>query len=108
MNTRIQIIVAAILGQLVGLLGWIDMLFFPLLLAAPLITGAIAAARGISLAAVAVLWFSAGLNMLWTDWVVNREDVLFHGVVSVLMPLLAALGYGAVRLFSRRRTPARA
>jgi hypothetical protein len=98
-----NLIAAAVLGQLVGLLGWIDPLFIPLVLVAPLVTGAIAAARGISYAWIAVLWCSAGLNMLWTDWVVNKEDVLFHLAVSVIMPLLAGLGFGVVALATRSR-----
>ncbi|MEO7846982.1 MAG: hypothetical protein ABIR82_16720 [Nocardioides sp.] len=98
-----RIVVVAALGQLVGLLGWIDPLFIALALAAPLITGGIASARRIPLVLVSVLWFSAGINMLWTDWVVNREDVLFHLALSVLMPVLAGSGYGLVALVTRRR-----
>lgn len=94
---------AAVLGQLVGLLGWIDPLFVPLVLAGPPVTGAVAATRQVGLSWVVVLWVSAGLNMVWTDWVVNREDVAFHVVVSVLMALLAAAGFGAVRLAARVR-----
>ena len=101
-----RIIVAAVLGQLVGLLGWIDPLFIALVLAVPLITGGIAAARRIRLLLVSVLWFSAGINMLWTDWVVNREDVVFHLALSVLMPVLAVAGYRLVALMTRRRARA--
>ena len=90
----------------VGLLGWIDPLFIPLLLVAPLVTGAIAAARGISYPWIAVLWCSAGLNMLWTDWLVNKSDVGFHLAVSVIMPLLAGVGFGAVSLANRSRRTA--
>jgi hypothetical protein len=53
-----------------------------------------------------VLWFSAGINMLWTDWVVNREDVAFHAVLAVVMALLASAGWGAVRLAWRRTVSA--
>jgi hypothetical protein len=98
-----RIIVAAFLGQLVGLLGWIDPLFLALAIAAPLITGGIAAARQIPLLLVSVLWFSAGINMLWTDWVVNREDVAFHLALSILMPVLASAGYALVALVTRRQ-----
>lgn len=101
-----NLVAAAVLGQLLGLLGWIDPLFIPLLLLAPVISGAVAAARQVSYAWVAVLWCSAGINMLWTDWVVNREDVLFHLAVSVIMPLLAGVGFGAVQLAARTRSPA--
>lgn len=106
MNTRNQIILAAVLGQLVGPLGYVEPLFIPLILVGPPVVGAVAASRGIRLAPVAVLWLSAGLNMAWMDWVIAREDVMFHLVLAVVMALLAAAGYGVVRLFSRRRTPA--
>jgi len=108
MRTRNQIIIAAVLGQLVGPLGYVDPLFIPLVLVGPLVVGAVAASRGIGLAPVAVLWVSAGLNMAWMDWVIAREDVVFHLVLSVVMALLAAAGYGVVRLLSRRRAAARA
>lgn len=98
-----RLVVALGLGQLLGLLGWIDPLFIPLALAGPVVVGAIAATRGLSLAWVAVLWASAGLCMLWTDWVVNREDVLFHAVVAVLMAGLGAVGWGLMRLLGRGR-----
>ena len=107
MNTRNQIILAAVLGQLVGLLGWIDPLFIPLALAGPLIVGAIAAARRVPVVVVAVLWFSAGLNMLVTDWLVNREDVVFHLVLGVIMAGLAALGHAVASVVARRREGSR-
>ena len=94
---------AALIGQLVGMLGWIDPLFIPLVLLAPVVTGAVAAARRLPYVWVAVLWVSAGINMVWTDWVVNHEDVAFHLAVSALMPLLAAVGYGVVRFTTRSR-----
>ena len=97
---------AAVLGQLVGLLGWIDPLFIPLVLLAPVISGAVAAARGVTYAWIAVLWCSAGLNMAWTDWLVNREDVMFHLALAAVMPLLGASGYGAVRIAATTRRPA--
>jgi hypothetical protein len=97
-----SLVAAAVLGQLVGLLGWIDVLFIPLLLVAPLLSGAIAASRGVSYARIAVVWCSAGLCMLWTDWLVNQEDVLFHLATAVVMPLLAGIGWGVVRLAGRR------
>src|SRR5690349_18012835 len=93
-----NLLVAALLGQLVGTLGWIDPLFLVLVLVAPVVSGAVAAARGIAFAWIATLWASAGINMAWTDWVVNREDVAFHLVLTVVMPLLAGLGFGVVRL----------
>ena len=93
-----NLVAAALLGQLVGLLGWIDALFIPLVLLGPVITGAVAAARRRTYLWVAVLWCSAGINMAWTDFVVNHEDVVFHLALSVVMPLLAGVGYGVVRV----------
>src|SRR3954447_269207 len=95
-----RLIAAVVFGQLVGLLGWIDPLFIPLVLLGPVITGAVAAARRTAYKWVAVVWWSAGINMMWTDWVVNHQDVVFHLVLSLLMPLLAGLGFGVVRLRS--------
>jgi hypothetical protein len=101
-----SLIGAAVIGQLVGLLGWIDPLFIPLVLLAPVISGALAASRRTPYSWIAVLWSSAGLNMLWMDWVVNREDVGFHLVLAALMALLAGVGYGIVRLATRSRAAA--
>ena len=97
---------ALILGQLVSILGWIDPLFIPLVLAGPLLSGAILAYLDVSYAWVAALWASTGFGMMWMDWVINREDVAFHLVLAVIMPLLAGIGWGAVRLTQRRNSPA--
>lgn len=97
---------AALLGQMIALLGWIDPLLFPLVLAGPLLSGAILAYRGVSLAWMAALWASTGLGMAWMDWAVNREDVAFHLALAVAMPLLAGTAWGAVRLTQRRSSPA--
>ena len=98
-----SLIAAAVLGQLVAQLGWIDPLFILLVLAAPLVTGAIAAAQGVRYRWIAVLWCSTGIGMAWSDWVVNHEDVAFHLGTAVVMPLLAGVGYGVVRLATRGR-----
>ena len=93
-----NLVAAAVLGHLVGLLGWIDPLFIPLVLLGTTVSGAVAAARRVRYLWIAVLWGSAGLCMTWTDWVVNREDVVFHLALSVVMPLLAGIGFGVVTL----------
>jgi hypothetical protein len=98
-----NLVAAALLGQLVGLLGWVDALFIPLVLLGPLVTGALAVTRRISRSWVMLLWFSAGVNMAWTDWLVNREDVVFHLVLSVVMAGLAWLGHAVVRAATRTR-----
>lgn len=100
-----RLVTAAAVGQVVGLLGWIDPIYIPFVLAAPIVTGAIAGSRGVPYQLVAMVWASAGLCMLWTDWLVNREDVLFHLVTAVVMPLLAGAGWLATRGIARRRTP---
>jgi hypothetical protein len=101
-----SLIAAAVLGQLVGLLSWIDPLFIPLVLLGPVISGAVAAARQIPYPWIAVLWCSAGVNMLWTEWIINQEDVVFHLALSVIMALLAGIGLGVVKLGSRVHRPA--
>ena len=100
-----HVLYAAILGQLVAQLGWIDPLFVPLVLAGPPLSGAVLAVYRVGFPWVAVLWASTGLGMVWTDWVVNHEDVLFHLALTLVMPLLAGIGWGVVRL-SQRRAPA--
>src|SRR3954453_17979890 len=101
-----NVIYAALLGQLVSLLGWIDPLFIPLVLAGPLLSGAILAHQGLSYAWVGTLWASTGLGMAWMDWVINREDVVFPLALAVIMPLLAGIAWGAVRLTQRRGSAA--
>ena len=72
-----NVVYAALLGQLVAQLGWIDALFIPLVLVAPPVTGAILASRRVRYA-----------------W------------VAVIMPLLAGAGWGLVRITHRRRVSA--
>ena len=102
-RSTVSLLVAVALGQLVGLLGWVDPLFVPLVLVGPPAVGAVAASRGVRAAWPALLWFSAGINMLWTDWLVNHEDVAFHAGLSVAMAGLALAGWAIVRLATRRR-----
>lgn len=90
----------------VAQLGWIDPLFIPLVLAGPLITGAVLAHRRVAYTWVATLWASTGLAMAASDWLVNHEDVGFHLALAVIMPLLAGVGFGVVRLTTRRPMPA--
>jgi hypothetical protein len=102
-----SLIAAAVFGQIVAQLGWIDQLFIPLVVLGPVITGALAAAGPIAYPWIAMVWCSAGIGMAWSDWVVNHEDAVFHLTLAILMPLLAGIGYGMVRLAaSSRRRPA--
>ena len=96
-----KLIIPVVLGQIVGLLGWLDALFIPLVLVGPLVSGAYAATKKLPASWPAALWLSAGLNMLWTDWVVNHEDVLFHVVVAGIMVVLTLIGWGGVRRATR-------
>ena len=101
-----RVLYAVLLGQLVAQLGWIDPLFIPRVLAGPPRTGAILATRRVGFTWVAVLWASTGIGMAWSDWLVNRSDVGFHLALAVIMPLLAGIGWGAVRLGQLRSSPA--
>lgn len=101
---RRHLIIAVLVGIVVGQLGWFDPIFIPLVLAGPLAVGALAAARGFDLLPAVVLWVAAGLTMLVSDWIVNHEDVAFHAVLTVLMAALASVGWWiASRLGGRRR-----
>jgi len=84
----------------------LDPLFLPLVLLGPVVSGAVVAARDVDYRWIATLWASAGVNMAWTDWVVNREDVAFHLALAVVMPLLAGVGFGVVSLARRTRRTA--
>ena len=98
-----NLLAAVLLGQVVAQLGWIDPLFVVLVVAGPLVTGALAAAQGVRYRWIAALWCSVGIGMAWSDWVVNHEDVAFHLATAVVMPLLAGAGFGVVRLATRGR-----
>jgi hypothetical protein len=93
-----QLASAVLVGLAIGALAWIDPIFVPLVLAGPIVTGALAASRGIRLSSVALAWAVAGVSMVVSDWIVNHEDVAFHAVLTVVMSALAA---GAWALTSR-------
>ena len=96
-------------GLAIGALAWIDPLFIPLVLAGPLVTGALGASRGIAFRWVALAWAIGGVSMLVSDWVLNNEDRLFHAVLTLVMVLLAGVGFAiASRLVRRERRPAAA
>ena len=96
-------------GLAIGALAWIDPIFIPLVLAGPIVTGAVAASRSVRLAWVGFAWAIAGISMILSDWLVNHEDVLFHAALTVVMPALAAAAWAATRrLGSRRRLNAAA
>jgi hypothetical protein len=90
--------IALVAGQLVGLLGWADPLFVPLILLGPTLTGAAVAWQRGPVWFAPVLWASAGLSMLWTDWLVNRENVVFHLGVAALAAVLATAAWFVVHV----------
>jgi hypothetical protein len=80
---------------------------FPLfMLGAPLLTGAVLAARGRRWRLGAAAWSLAALVWLVLDWAINHEDVAFHAVVAVLFIGLVALGAGLVSGARRLRAGA--
>lgn len=103
-----NLLLAVTIGQALLLGVVIDPLFFPLIVLGPVVTGAIAAARKNSYLWIATVWASLGLATLWYGVLVQHdaEDVGFHVAITVIMPLLAAVGYGIVRLATRVRSPA--
>ena len=90
-------------GLALSALAWIDPLFIPLVIAGPPISGAIAAGRGIPYQWPALAWAVAGIGMLVSDWLINREDVAFHAALTVLMAAFAALGAAITAGIRRRR-----
>ena len=92
-----------IAGIVIGALAWIDPLFIPLVLAGPLITGAIAASRGVALRWVNTTWAIAGISMFASDWIVNNEDQVFHAALTGIMVVLASIGWLAATRLGRRR-----
>jgi hypothetical protein len=78
MNRYLALATAAVV---ISGLFWIDALFVPLVLLGPIVTGIVAARRGIVRDAAAA-WFVAGLLALASDWAINNEDQLFHLVMA--------------------------
>jgi hypothetical protein len=109
MNIRIQVVLGLVVGGLLIVpTALLDSLFFPIVLAGPLITGAVAASVGLSRLPLGAFWVGYGVTMLVADWVINQEDRIFHLVLTVVMELLALAGYGVVRLMGRSRAESQA
>ena len=103
-NVRNQVLLGLVAGVLLLVpTYYLDELFFFIVLAGPPIVGAIAASMGVRWAPVVAMWVSFGLSMLVLDWVKNQEDRIFHVVLTIVMALLAMVGYGVVRLLGRSR-----
>lgn len=91
------------LGAALFGLGWIDPLFFPLVLLGPVITGIGFAVSSRSLKEIAVVWLTAGSAMLVSDAILFQEDVLFHAVVTAFTVAVSTAVFGLTRV-TRRRT----
>lgn len=96
--------IAVSAGLVIGALAWIDPLFIPLVLAGPLVTGALAGSRGTAFRWVALAWVVGGVSMLVSDWVLNDEDQAFHAVLTAVMVALAGVGYAVASRRTRRGT----
>lgn len=90
-------------GLVVSALFWIDPLFVPLALLGPVVTGLVSGWRGRALRPLVLLWVVAGAGAVVSDFVVNREDVLFHVLLTVLMVALAAGAWWVTSRVGRRR-----
>lgn len=85
-QTRI-VIAAAIC---IAALAWLDPVFIPLVLLGPVASGLVAGRRGVRPRPVATTWFVAGMLMLVSDLIINREDVAFHAAVAVITAGISA------------------
>jgi hypothetical protein len=97
-ESRTRVLVGGL--ALAGALFLLDAVYFPLLLAGPPVTGVVVGLRGGRRETAVGLWVVAGLAVLVYDAVVNREDVVFHLVVTAFTALVA---WGAWAVASRRR-----
>jgi hypothetical protein len=104
--TRRGWVTAVLLGLIVTALFWIDPLFIPLALLGPLVVGAVAGARGEQWLWVAVVWIVAGVGAVVSDYVINKEDVVFHLVLTVIMVAFASAAWWVARAATGRRTQA--
>jgi hypothetical protein len=62
-------------GAVISALFWVDLLFIPLALLGPLLSGLYFGARGEPFRGLAVMWGVAGMLAVISDFVVNQEDV---------------------------------
>ena len=97
-ESRTRVLVGGL--ALAGVLYLLDAVYFPLLLVGPPVTGVVVGLRGGQRETAVGLWVVAGLALLVYDAAVNREDVVFHVVVTAFTALVA---WGAWALASRRR-----
>ena len=74
-----------------------DEWFFAMALFGPLITGVVVALLRADVRLAEVTWALCGLFWLVLDYAINREDVLFHLVLAIIMAGLVALGAARAR-----------
>jgi hypothetical protein len=74
-----------------------DEWFFAMALFGPLITGVVVALLRADVRLAEVTWALCGLFWLVLDYAINREDVLFHLVLAIIMAGLVALGAALAR-----------
>ncbi len=79
-----------------------ELLFFPIALFGPLLTGIALRYLNRPWVWAAAPWVAAALFHLGWDWVVANEDQAFHLVLAILMAVLAALGAAIGRIAFRR------
>lgn len=75
-----------------------SVLWLPLLLAGPVLTGVLMRLLSWPWKLGAAAWAGMGLVSLIYDWVLYNEDQAFHVVLTVIEPLLVAAGAGIGRL----------
>jgi len=97
---------AIVTGAVLSALFWIDALFVLFVLLGPLLVGAFAGWRRYRWMWPATVFVVAGLGAVVSDWLINREDVGFHLVLTLLMVGLALLGWVVARTFGSRRARA--
>ena len=104
MQDREEMVRAVVAGlALAGVLYLADPLYFILLLAGPVVTGVVVAARDGAARWAVIPWVVSGLALLVYDFAVHREDVAFHAVVTVITALMARGAHASVAAVRRRR-----
>ena len=81
--------------------------FFAIALLGPIATGIVVGLMRADTRLAAATWAATGLFWLALDWIINQEDVAFHGVLALVMAGLVALGAGIVRAVRRIGSSAR-
>ena len=99
--------VAVVLGGLAAINAVVfsplgDEWFFVIVVFGPLLHGAVVALRRADVQLAAITWAACGLFWLVLDYAINREDVLFHAVLALVM---AGLVYAGAALAHRTRRP---